>query len=393
MDKSYSLLQHSQFIIGRGSISFLNQLKKKRAAVVFDGNIIGETWQRRITELISEGGGECRFIADIRHEPYFKDIMRTAVELSDYQPDLIIAVGGGSVIDTAKALWLFYEHPELTFEDAFIPYGLPESTGSAQVVAIPTTSGTGSETTSAAVFINQDTNIKNLMLGNSLIPTYAILDADFTDTLPDIIAAYTGLDALTHAMEAAVCKISSPMVTSVAATAALDILENLHFSTGKNVSFSDKRKAREICHNAASLAGLAITNSCAGLAHGLDQPGPYFNLPHGLVCGVLLPHTTAFHSPHTEYVKLSKRLGYSGSDKELCQQLVDHLWDFIGYLGVEQSFSGLGIDEKAYFNNMESFIESCNNAVATKLSPRIPDFQEAERLFSDSYYGEKPVVR
>lgn len=392
MDKSYSLLQHSRFIIGRGAISFLSQLMKKRAAVVFDGNIIGETWKQRIMELISEGGGECRFIADIRHEPYFRDIMQTAVELSDYQPDLIIAVGGGSVIDTAKALWLFYEHPELTFEDAFIPYGLPETTGMAQMVAIPTTSGTGSETTSAAVFINQDTNIKSLMLGNSLIPAYAILDADFTDTLPDIIAAYTGLDALTHAMEAAVCKISSPMVTSVATTAALDIIENLHFSSGNNVSTAEKLIAREICHNAASLAGLAITNSCAGLAHGLDQPGPYFNLPHGLVCGVLLPHTTAFHSPHPEYAKISRRLGFTGNDVELCQQLVNYLWDFIGNIGIGHSFSELGIDEKEYFSNINSFIESCNSAVATKLSPRIPTFQEAERIFSDCYYGKKPFV-
>ena len=376
--------------MGRGSIAFLGQLKPKRAAVVYDGGVIGEQWQQKITASIARGGGECRFVADIRREPTFDDIEKAVETLRIFEPDLIIAIGGGSVMDTAKALWLFYEHSEMTFEKAFIPYGLPPTTGLAQLVAIPTTSGTGSETTSAAVFTNEKTNMKHLMLDNRLIPTYAILDADLTDTLPDHIAAFTGLDALTHALEAAVCKVTPPMVVSLAMSSALDLLENLPLSAGKEVSVSKKSAAREICHNAASLAGLAITNSCAGLAHGLDQPGPYFNLPHGLVCGVLLPFTTAFHSPHPAYVNISKRLGYSGDDQALCQQLVDHLWQFISDLGMKNSFKDLGVDEKAYFNKLPKFIESSERAVATKLSPKIPSYQEAEKIFSDSYYGYKP---
>ncbi len=393
MNNPYSLLVHSQYVMGRGAISFLSQLKKERAVVVYDGRIVGEELQKKIAGFIEAGGGECRFIADIRNEPFFSDIMKAAEELGDFQPDLIIAIGGGSVMDTAKALWLFYEHPQLAFQDAFIPYSLPETTGKAQVVAIPTTSGTGSETTSAAVFINQDTKAKNLMLGNNLIPAYAILDADFTDTLPDVIAAHTGMDALTHAMEAAVCVIASPMVTSLAISSTLDLLENLPASADKDAPVSEKLKAREACHIAASLAGLVITNSCAGLAHGFDHPGPCFNLPHGLVCGLLLPYTTAFHSPHPQYAKIAKRLGYTGTEKELCQHLVDHLWDFGTRLGIAHSFRELDVDEKIYFENIPSFIESAGKAVATKFSPKAPSVEEATALFTAFYYGEKPVVK
>ncbi|GMQ62189.1 iron-containing alcohol dehydrogenase [Vallitalea maricola] len=392
MNNKYSPLVNSHFIVGRGSINFIRQLDKKRAVVIYDGRILSDTIKEQIIKLVAENNGECRFIADIRNEPFFSDILKAADDMKSFDPDLIIAIGGGSVLDTAKAMHLFYEYPEMSMEDALVPYNLPKLGVKAIMVAIPTTTGTGSETTSAAVFMDQLTKAKHLMLSNELIPAYAILDANFTDSLPKTIAANTGMDALTHALEASVCKTASPMVISIAVGAALDILENLESSVSSRHQ-DVKANAREICHVAASLAGVVITNSCAGLAHGFDQPGAYFGLPHGMVCGLLLPYTTAFASPHASYAKLAKRLGIEGDNKkELCQKLVDYLMEFSKKIGIPSNFAEAGIDESMFMAKLDDFADLAISAVATKLSPKLPSFQEAKKLLIDAYYGNQPLV-
>ncbi|MEG2653285.1 MAG: iron-containing alcohol dehydrogenase, partial [Ruthenibacterium sp.] len=286
------------------------------------------------------------------------------------------------------------EYPEMTIEESLRPYQLPPLGRLAVMVAIPTTSGTGSETTSAAVFIDHATKAKHLMLANTLIPAYAILDADLTDSLPAAIAAHTGMDALTHALEAAVCVAATPLVISIALGAALDLLENLQNSISDHAPAPIHARAREACHVAASLAGMVITNSCAGLAHGMDQAGPCFGLPHGMVCGLMLPYTTAFSSPHPSYVTLARRLGLPGADdRALCQSLVDYLWDFCEQMNIVHSFSALEIPEDAYMDKIDDFARLGLQAIATKLSPRVPTPDEARQLLRDAYYGKRPTVR
>ncbi|BDF72229.1 NADPH-dependent butanol dehydrogenase [Oscillospiraceae bacterium] len=394
MEKQFSPLAASRFIVGRGSISYLKELGKKRAAVIYDGRILTPLLRDRIDSLIRSGGGECRFVSDIRNEPFFSDIKKGAADMESFAPDLIVAIGGGSVMDTAKAMHLFYEYPGLSIADSLKPYQLPELGRKAVMAAVPTTSGTGSETTSAAVFIDQDTRAKHLMLSNNLIPAYAILDADLTDSLPATVAAHTGMDALTHAMEASVCVTASPLVVSVSLGAALDLLENLKNSVSDQVPAAVHARARETCHVAASLAGMVITNCCAGLAHGLDQAGPYYNLPHGMICGLMLPYTTAFSSPHPSYAALARRLGLKGADdRALCQALVDHLWDFGGELGIPHSFGALGLDEADFMDKLDDFARLGLEAIATKLSPRVPTLDEAREIFRSAYYGRRPQVR
>ncbi|SCY05935.1 iron-containing alcohol dehydrogenase [Alkaliphilus peptidifermentans] len=394
MEKKYSPLELTRFIVGRGSLDFLGQLSAKRAAVIHGGaNVMSTITKNRIQNLIEKNGGKCQFISEIINEPYFSDIKTVGDEMKEFQPDLIIALGGGSVIDTAKAIHLFYEYPNMSLEDSLKPYQLPTLGDKAKMVAIPTTSGTGSETTSAAVFTDDESKQKHLMLGNGLIPAYSIIDADFTDSLPSVIAAHTGMDALTHAMEAAVSMTASPMVVSIAIGAALDLLENLKHSVNENITTEGKRKVREICHIAASMSGVAITNSCAGLAHGFDQPGPYFGIPHGQICGLLLPYTTAFTGVHPSYITIAKRIGIVGNnDGELCQSLVDYIVEFNRSIGIPESFSALGIDEKEFMDRIDIFSELAVSAIATKLSPRIPNINEAKELFIDAFYGKKPLI-
>ena len=393
MKPGYSVLRQSQFVTGRGSVAFLASLSKKRAAIFYDGRVIDDSARQKLSALLSGGGCDSRFVSDIRNEPFFSDITKAADGVREFEPDVFVAIGGGSVIDTAKAVWLFYEHPELTFEDAFKPFQIPETTGKAVIAAIPTTSGTGSETTCCAVFVNQKTMQKQLILGYSIIPAYAILDPNFSYTLPDRIAAHTGMDALAHAIEAAVCTVSPPMLVSLALSAALDILENLPDSINAPADSGKKLAAREACHYGAAQAGIAINNASAGLVHTLDQSGPYYNLPHGLICGLLLPYTTAFHSPHPVYAKLGRRLGFTGNEKDACGGLVDFLWDFNTRVGIAHSFKEAGIEEASFMGKIKDFLSGLDTSMAANLSPRKPSYEEAARILKDAYYGNKPAVK
>ncbi|MDR1193019.1 MAG: iron-containing alcohol dehydrogenase [Peptococcaceae bacterium] len=388
----YAELRLGRWISGRGAMRFLPTLGKKRIAVIYDGGVLTEAAREKLRQPLAAAGAEVRFIADIRHEPGFQDIRAALAALGDFQPDLFAAVGGGSVLDIAKAVWLFYENPGLPFADSFKPFQLPGGSGKSEIAAIPTTSGTGSETTCCAVFTDEETRQKRLILGYNIVPAYAILDPDFTDTLPDSIAAHTGMDALAHAIEAAVCKASSPIVVSLALGAACDLLENLPVSVNAPPGSREKRAARDLCHYAAAIAGAAINNSSAGLVHALDQPGPYFNLPHGLVCGLLLPYATAAHSPHPLYATLARRLGRQGDETDLCVQLADCLWDLNAAVGIPRSFQALGIDEAEFFRQLPNFAGAVENSMAANLAPREVTPASAAAILRAAYYGQKPTV-
>lgn len=395
MERKYASLLLSNFVVGRGSLDFLETFNNRHVAVIHGGpNVLSDSKRDRIQLLIGKSGGDCLFASPILREPYYSDIQSIVGEIREYKPDMIVALGGGAVMDTAKVVQLLYENPEMTQEDLTKPYQLPDLGKKAVLVAIPTTSGTGSETTSAAVFTDDNNKSKCLMLGNGLIPTYAILDADFTDSLPATIAGFTGIDALTHAMEAATCTIASPMVKSLAINAAVDLFENLGNSTGSEVSTEVKRDAREMCHIAASMAGVAITNSCTGLAHGLDQPGPHFGVPHGQTCGILLPYTLAFTGVHPSHVTVAKRLGLEDrDDKANCQALVDYTVQINSKIGLPASFSELNIDEGEYMDNLERFTQLAVPSMATKLSSRVPSEEEIKDMLKASYYGTQPVLK
>lgn len=184
-------------ICGKGAVKFAATLGRKRAAVIGYTDSVEE----KAREIFAGTDTEIRYIASIQREPLIGDIFDNLPALQEFQPDLILAIGGGSVMDVAKGLHLFYENPHLSFADSLKPFALPALGKKAVSVHVPTTSGTGSETSSAAVFIHPETKVKNLLLSNTLIPQYAVIDADFTDHLPPAIQIVSGLDAMCHAIE------------------------------------------------------------------------------------------------------------------------------------------------------------------------------------------------
>lgn len=392
MNQNYNRLYMPQFITGCGSIEFFATLGKKRIGVVRGGRSLNDQLKAKIEKLAEESGAELRYIAQIRNEPYIEDIFRCMDEVREFEPDMILAIGGGSVLDTAKAIHLFYENPEMSFEEATIPYALPALGKKAVHVAVPTTSGTGSETTSCAVFIDPETKTKKLLLDNTIIPHYAILDADMTDSLPTSITVATGLDALTHSIEASTAMNASAMTRAIAMEAAVDILENLEAAAKEGEMTEEKKAAREKMHIASGLAGVAITNSCTGLAHSYDHPGPTFSFAHGNICGLMLPYTMKYVGVHPSYATIARRLGYKGTDKELTQALIDHLFGLMKKLNLKTCFKEFEIDREEYMEAAKVWAEISLPAFATVVSPADMTAEKGVALYAECYNGTYPEV-
>lgn len=392
MNTTYSQLHTPKFISGRGSISFFATLGKKRIGVIRGGRSLNDALKAKIEQLAAESGAEIRYLAQIRNEPFIEDIFRCMDEVREFEPDMILAIGGGSVLDTAKAIHLFYENPEMSFEQATIPYTLPSLGKKAVHISVPTTSGTGSETTSCAVFIDPVSKTKKLLLDNTIIPHYAILDADTTDSLPPSITIATALDALTHAIESSTALNASVLTKAIAIEAAVDILENISVAAVPGEMTEEKKLAREKIHIASALAGVAITNSCTGLAHSYDHPGPAFSMAHGNICGLMLPYTMKYVGSHESYATIARRLGYSGTQKELTQFLIDHLLGLMKELNLKTCFKDMGIDAEEYKNASKVWAEISLPAFATVVSPAGMTFEKGISLYNDCYEGSYPLL-
>ncbi|QDW75394.1 iron-containing alcohol dehydrogenase [Lachnospiraceae bacterium KGMB03038] len=382
--EGFKQLYMPKIICGRGSCSFLPTLGRKRIGVLgYDESVLS-----RIREVFQGQEAQIRYLATIDHEPEIRDIFDNLEKVCQFQPDLILAVGGGSVLDVAKGIHLFYENPELTFEDSLRPYSLPPLGSKALLAAVPTTSGTGSETSSAAVFVEPKTRVKKLMLSNTLIPHYAVIDADLTDGLPRSVQIAGGLDALCHAVEASIAKNSNVFTKALALEAALDILENLPAAVDPNMEEETRKKAREKLHVAATMAGIAITNSCTGIVHSYDHPGPAFGLAHGITCGIMLSHAMRITGPLPEYAVLARRLGYVGDEESLFKQLFVHIQKMNAALGIPNSFEAAGVDEEEYFERVPEWARISLSAFATQMSPIDMDEKKGERFYQYCYYRE-----
>lgn len=379
---NFKRIHMPNMICGRGAISFVTELGKKRIAVLGYADSVGEFAE----DLFAGTGAEVLYIGTVDREPLISDLFRFVAPVRAFEPDLILAIGGGSVMDMAKGLHLFYENPEMTFEESLKPFALPELGKKAESIFVPTTSGTGSETSSAAVFINPETRVKNLLLSNTLIPDYAVVDADFTDRLPDSVLIASAMDALSHAIESTTAKNASVFTKATATQAALDLLEYLPAAVD-DLQPERRLAAREKVHMAATMAGISITNSFTGIVHSYDHPGPAFDLPHGIVCGIMLPYSMKMVGPHESYACIAGRLGYHGTVEELSNRLADHIFEFSRKLGLKTNFAELGIDRAAYFDHVPQWAEISLCGMATQMSPADMDLEKGIAFYTMCYQG------
>jgi len=373
------------FVVGRGALTFIKSLGKKKIGIIRGGKSYTSDVEQTIEQSVKALEGEYCILAQISGEPCAQDIFKHMEKVRQFQPDMILAIGGGSVLDTAKAIHLFYENPTLTFEEALIPYSLPPLGKKAIHVAAPTTSGTGSEATSVAVFIDEASKTKKLMLDPGLIPHYAIIDANLTDTLSDALFISTSMDALTHAIEASVATNASEMIKSIALEAAVDIIENL---TSALAPKSHKQKAaREKIHVAAALAGVAITNACTGIVHSYDHPGAMYQIGHGQICTLMLPYAIKICDEQKEYATLAKRLGYQGTTQELTRHLIQHIFALKQELQLPLTFQELGIEREDYFSHVQTWATQSLDAFATRVSPANMTKEKGVMFYRMCYEG------
>ena len=373
----------TDYTVGRGSLAVIKDQTDGKIGLVVDSNILKALDLERVLFDTLLKGRDYRILCDIRQEPTTGLLADPIVATREYAPQEIIAIGGGSVMDAAKALWLFYELPEYDWERAFVPYQIPSFPGKARLTVIPTTSGTGSETTGCSV-VKNDKNDKCMILSNEIIPTRALLDFDLLTSLPGKVVAFSGTDALAHALEASVSSLSSTLVSRMGLQAAVTLIRELPRS------FRGDQGAREKVHIAATMAGAAIGNSITGMAHGMDFAGGDFHLPHGMLTGMLLPYTMRYLIPQPFYCELADQLGIlDGDDDSKQKTLIGMIWDLYDELEMPKTLGEAGVPEDAYLEKIPSYVERAKKDANILCCPKQPGEEELTALFRQFYYGLK----
>ena len=310
---------------GAGAISELKVLKGHKKAMIFTG---GSSMKRggflqKVEDVLHNIGIETQLFEGIEPDPSIETVFRGAEAMRAFEPDVIVAIGGGSPIDAAKAMWVFYEHPEKTFEDIKDPFTIPVLRNKAIFVAIPSTSGTATEVTAFSVITDYKTDIKYPLADFEITPDIAILDTDIPLTMPKKLTAHTGMDALTHAIEAYVATARSNFSDALALQAISDIYDSLV------ASYYGDKAAREKMHIAQCMAGMAFSNALLGIAHSLaHKTGAVFHIPHGCCNAILLPSVIEFNAKvcADHYAVIARHLGLAGNtDAQLTNALIDSI--------------------------------------------------------------------
>lgn len=396
-----------------GSVSYLEKMPQiSRAFIVTDPVMQKLGYTDRVLYYLRKRSEycHCEIFSDIEPDPDVETVMKGVEMMNSFKPDVIIALGGGSAIDAAKAMWLFYEHPETDFGGLKLKFmdirkrvfKFPELNQKAKMVAIPTTSGTGSEVTSFSVITDRKSNIKYPLADYELTPDVAIIDPQFVATIPPSITADTGLDVLTHAIEAYVSVLASDFTNGLAIKAIALVLNYLERSY-KN---PDDKIAREKMHNASCIAGMAFSNAFLGVNHSLAHKlGGEFHIPHGRANAVLLPYVIRFNAakptkftsfPKYEefradkkYAEIARYLDLGGTDTDSqIEALISTIEQLMAKLNMPKSIKECGVDEKEYMSKIHALAEKAFEDQCTTANPRYPLISELEEIYRKAYYGE-----
>ena len=371
---------------GDGAMEYLESVKGSKAFIVYgskrmenDGTIA------KLQAHLKKANIESMTFSGVENDPSVATVREGARQMSEYNPDLIIGIGGGSPIDAAKAMWIFYEYPDFTFEEAAKPFNLPEMRKKAKFIAIATTSGTATEVTSFSVITDHETGIKYPIADYNITPDVAILDTTLVEHLPQTIIANTGMDALTHALEAYVSNVSNPITDALAMKATEMIYKNLV------ASYNGDMKARKDMHIAQNLAGMAFSNAILGIAHSMaHKSGKIFNIAHGLANAIYLPNTVRFNSKTaaSKYAEIAQRVGLSGSNEaELVEALIQSIKDMRAELGMASSLKECGVDEAFFQEHVDNVAKTAVQDPCTGTNPRTVSDEEMKELFIAAYNG------
>lgn len=373
---------------GFNAIGELKNLKGyKKAFIVTGGQSMKRTgFLKKLDDTLKEAGIETKIYDGVEPDPSIERVYDGAKAMREFQPDVIVAIGGGSPMDAAKAMWVFYEYPEKTFDDIKNPFTMPKLRTKAIFVAVPSTSGTASEVTAFSVITDYSTGIKYPLADFEITPDIAVLDFDIPLTMPKTLTAHTGMDALTHAIEAYVASARSDFSDPLALKAISDICDSIVDSYNGDV------EARGKMHVAQCLAGMAFSNALLGIAHSLaHKTGAVFHIPHGCCNAILLPSVIQYNSKACmeRYAQIAKTVGLPGAtDKQLTDSLVQMVRDLNRKLGIAQSYKDNGVSEEVFKAHSKDIARHAVEDPCTGSNPRAIDAETMEKVLACAYYGE-----
>lgn len=394
------------------STQYLTKMKKiKRAFIVTDPGMVSLGYVDIVREYLKQNKGieAIEMFSDVEPDPSDETVFKGAKLMHAFEPDVIIALGGGSAMDAAKGMWLFYEQPETTFfgiKQKFIDirkrtFKYPDLGEKAQFVAIPTTSGTGSEVTPFAVITDKETNVKYPLADYALTPDVAIIDPQFVMTVPQSITADTGLDVLTHAIEAYVSVMANDYTDGLALKAIELVFNNLKTAYYNGAD----EDAREKMHNASCMAGMAFSNAFLGINHSLAHKiGAEFHIPHGRSNAILMPHVIRyngtrprkhalfpkyeFYCADERYAQIARMLGLPASTtEEGVNSLAEAVTELAKSLNIDMSIKAQGISKKRFEDNVKALAERAYEDQCTTANPKMPLISELEEILRIAYEG------
>ena len=383
----------------------------KRAFIVTDTFLYENGYTKPITDKLDEMGIAHATFFDVQPDPTLKNAKDGALQMAAFKPDTIIALGGGSAMDAAKIMWVLYEHPEADFMDMamrFIDirkrvYTFPKMGEKAYFIAVPTSAGTGSEVTPFAVITDENTGVKYPLADYELLPNMAIIDTDFHMSAPRGLTAASGIDAVTHAVEAYAAMLATDYTDGLALQALKNIFKYLPraYDNGQT-----DVEAREKMANAATMAGMAFANAFLGVCHSMAHKlGAFHHLPHGVANALMIEEVIRFNAseapakmgtfsqydhPHTlaRYAEIADHLNLGGNtDNEKLENLIAAINDLKARVGIKETIKDYGIDEKVFLDNLDEMVEQAFDDQCTGANPRYPLMSEIKQMYLNAYYG------
>ena len=375
---------------GEGSLAELKNLKGKKAVVVVGGGSMKRFgFLQKVEDYLKEAGMEVALFEGVEPDPSVETVMKGAKLMQEFGPDWIVAIGGGSPIDAAKAMWAFYEYPDTKFEDLITPFNFPTLRTKAKFCAIPSTSGTATEVTAFSVITDYHKGIKYPLADFNITPDVAIVDPSLAETMPQTLTAHTGMDALTHAIEAYVAGLHSPFSDPLAIHAIEMIFDNL------KASYEGDMQARGNMHIAQCLAGMAFSNALLGIVHSLaHKTGAVFDtghIPHGCANAIYLPYVIQYNAKVCEdrFAMIARKLGLPGvTDKALTLSLIKAVEDLRTSLHIVSNLKEFGVKEDEFLEKKHMIAERAVGDACTGSNPRETSVEDMEKILECIYYGK-----
>ncbi len=378
---------------GKGAIDALKTLKGSKAIVVVGGGSMKRFgFLDKVVSNLKEAGMQVKLFEGVEPDPSVETVMKGAKVMREFGPDWIVSIGGGSPIDAAKAMWVFYEYPDTTFEELCIPFNFPTLRTKAKFCAIPSTSGTATEVTSFAVITDYKKGIKYPLADFNITPDVAIVDPDLAETMPKKLTAHTGMDAMTHAIEAYVSTLNCDYTDPLALHAIKMVNEYLIDS------YNGDMEARARMHNAQCLAGMAFSNALLGIVHSMaHKTGAAYSgghIVHGCANAMYLPKVIKFNAKNEtaakRYADIAKFLGLNGkTTDELVDSLIAHIKSMNKALSIPsciKDYENHIIDEKEFLKKLPKVAELAVGDACTGSNPRSITPAEMEKLLTCCFY-------